>query len=279
MIGVRTRKGLNRLMALACAVFVAISVLVIAPESSAAPGGRGSVKHSSKGKRGGGASRSTGRGATRKGSPGRGATRKGSPGRSGARRGRHGGNHRRYSARKDARRSWRRWRAITGIIRIGAYYATRPRYTTTVVVTGTTYYYGGGVYYVSSGSGYVVASAPPGAVVYAVPTATTVVYVGTTPYYYYGGTYYVATTQPAEPPPPKESDAAEEEVPEPEMTEDEHNYKVIAPPTGATVPYLPEEADETSIGGKTYFVYDETYYQPFVSDGETIYMVIDDPRS
>jgi hypothetical protein len=56
-------------------------------------------------------------------------------------------------------------------------------------------------------------------------------------------------------------------------------YEVIEPPIGATVPYLPEEASEQSIGGKTYYVYDGTYYKPFVSNGETIYMVVDDPRS
>ncbi len=48
---------------------------------------------------------------------------------------------------------------------------------------------------------------------------------------------------------------------------------------GATVPYLPDEADEQTIGGKTYYTYADTYYKPFVSDGETIYMVVEDPRS
>jgi hypothetical protein len=175
-----------------------------------------------------------------------------------------------------------------GLIRLGAYIATRPRYTTTVVVTGTTYYYAGGVYYVPSGMGYVVVSAPPSAVVYAVPTATTVVYVGSTPYYYYGGTYYVATPQPAPQPQTtnvnvnvkvdaaggSEGDAADE----PPMTTDDHNYEVVAPPVGATVPYLPDEAEEKTVAGKTYFVYDETYYRPFASDGETIYMVVEDPK-
>ena len=61
------------------------------------------------------------------------------------------------------------------------------------------------------------------------------------------------------------------------MTEDETNYEVVAPPVGATVPYLPEDADEQSVGGKTYFAYEGTFYKPFASDGETIYMVVDDP--
>ena len=53
---------------------------------------------------------------------------------------------------------------------------------------------------------------------------------------------------------------------------------VVAPTAGATVPYLPDEADEETISGKKYFVYAETYYRPFASDGETIYMVVEDPR-
>ena len=58
---------------------------------------------------------------------------------------------------------------------------------------------------------------------------------------------------------------------------DDHNYEVVKPPVGASVPYLPEEADEKTIEGKKYFVYDGTYYRPFASDGEMIYMVVDDP--
>ena len=187
------------------------------------------------------------------------------------------------------------------MIRVGAYVATRPRTYTTVVVSGSTYYYAGGVYYVSSGSGYVVASGPPGAVVYAVPAHTTVVYVDSTPYYYYGGTYYVVSTQPA-PQPTIVVDASGTSVKEsypsyantekpsggtdegaaapevPPMTDDDQSYKVVAPPTGATVPYLPDEADAETINGKKYFVYEGTYYRPFSSEGDTVYMVVEDPR-
>jgi hypothetical protein len=120
-------------------------------------------------------------------------------------------------------------------------------------------------------------------VVHAVPTYTTVVYVGSTPYYYAGGTYYVATDAPAPQPPPEPESASGETYAENDpsqipMVEDDHNYEVVAPPAGATVPYLPEEADEETIGGKKYFVYAGTYYRPFASDGETIYMVVEDPR-
>ena len=149
----------------------------------------------------------------------------------------------------------------------------------------------------ASGAGYVVVSAPPGAIVHAVPAATTIVYVGATPYYYVGGTYYVATDAPApQPPPPsqpaettvnvnvnvqgastgQEGAAAGEE---PEMITEDFNFEVISPPQGATVPYLPEEAKETTIDGKKYYIYDETYYRPFVSEGDIIYMVVEDPRS
>ena len=104
--------------------------------------------------------------------------------------------------------------------------------------------------------------------------------------YYYGGTYYVVTTQPAPQPQPstttvnvnvtveasKDTGAEGEASNEPPMTTDDHNYKAVDPPVGATVPYLSDEANEKTIGGKTYFVYDGTYYRPFASDGETIYM-------
>jgi hypothetical protein len=48
---------------------------------------------------------------------------------------------------------------------------------------------------------------------------------------------------------------------------------------GATVPYLPEEASEVTVAGKKYFVYDDTYYRPYASDGDTVYMVVEDPRA
>jgi hypothetical protein len=62
------------------------------------------------------------------------------------------------------------------------------------------------------------------------------------------------------------------------MTDDEENYEVVAPPIGATVPYLPDEADEKTINGKKYLVYEGAYYRPFSSDGDTVYMVVEDPK-
>ncbi len=113
---------------------------------------------------------------------------------------------------------------------------------------------------------------------HAVPSYTTVVYVGTTPYYYAGGTYYVATQAPAPQPPSEVTQAAADDTDQVEMIEDDHNFEVVGPPVGATVPYLPEEADEVEINGKKYSVYDGTYYQAFVNDGDTIYMIVEDPK-
>ena len=250
--------------------------MVVASTATAQPRGgggrgRGSVRHSSANRRSS-SKRNVSRTSTRRTSR---ARRQGY--RAGSRRGRYHGWH-------DARRSWRRWRAVTGFFRLGVYLATRPRVTTTVVVTGTTYYYSGGVYYVSSGSGYVVVAPPPGAVVYSVPTYTTVVYSGTTEYLYVNGTYYVPTTKPAEQPPPgsvtSQSPAGSEDPSDIPMLDNEgENYEVVAPPVGTTVPYLPEGADEETVGGKRYFVSDGTYYRPFAGDGETIYMVVSDPTN
>ena len=171
-------------------------------------------------------------------------------------------------------------------MRLGTYALTRPRYSTTVVVSGTSYYYYGGVYYVSSGTQYIVTAPPPGAVVYAVPAPTTVVYSGSTSYYYYNGTYYQPTDEPAERPegaaPPPEDEGAysvQGEGDGPKMVESDHNYEVVAPPMGATVPYLPDETKKVDVEGKTYYAYEDTYYRQFVNDGDTIYMVVEDPAN
>ncbi len=104
------------------------------------------------------------------------------------------------------------------------------------------------------------------------------VYVGLTPYYYYGGTYYITTTVPAQIPPPQATSGGEASSEKtPTMTDDEHSYEVVKAPIGATVPYLSEEAEEQTIKGKKYFHDEGTYYQPFSSEGETIYMVVENP--
>jgi len=62
------------------------------------------------------------------------------------------------------------------------------------------------------------------------------------------------------------------------MTENEDSYKVVAPPMGVTVPYLPDEAATETVDGKKYFVFEGAFYRPFSSDGDTVYMVVEDPR-
>jgi hypothetical protein len=265
----------HRILVLAGVAVLSASTIATAQPPRAEETGRGSVRHSSakvKKKKKDTAKRTTARTTSAR--------------RSGARAGYRAGYRRgRYHGWNDARRSYRRWRAVTGLFKLGVYAATKPKRTTTVVVTGTTYYYAGGVYYVASGSGYVVVAPPPGAVVYSVPTYTTVVYVGTTEYLYVNGTYYVPTTKPAEQPPPPDtavpitaSAQVEEPSDIPMIETDEENYEVVAPPVGATVPYVPEEAYKETINGTKYFVYEGTYYKPFAGDGETIYMVVENPR-
>jgi len=72
-------------------------------------------------------------------------------------------------------------------------------------------------------------------------------------------------------------DGEEVELP-PVPVDDEQNYEVVSPPVGVTVPYLPDDASESTVNGKKYFVHEGTFYQPFASDGETIYMVVEDPK-
>ena len=100
---------------------------------------------------------------------------------------------------------------------------------------------------------------------------------------YENGSYYVPTTKPAEQPPPETattqtaSAGTEDPSDVPMLDNEGENYEVVAPPVGATIPYLPEGAGEETVDGKRYFVSDETYYQPFAGEGETIYMVVSDP--
>lgn len=71
--------------------------------------------------------------------------------------------------------------------------------------------------------------------------------------------------------------AAGEKAPTMTERDDGKNYQVAKAPVGATVPYLHEEAKEQTMKGKKYFVHQGTYYRPFSSEGETIYMVVEDP--
>lgn len=188
----------------------------------------------------------------------------------------------RYDAWQNARLDYYRY----GSIRVGTYYAALPAYSTTIVVAGRPYYYSSGFFYVSSGGGYIVATPPRGIVVRTLPRTSVVVYVGPTPYYYYGGIFYAAVTaavvkaaadEAAADKAAVDKAAQDKQAPTPSAEPDEHNYQVVSAPVGASVPYLPEDAVEKKIDGKIYFVHDNAYYRAFVSDDETIYMVVADP--
>ncbi len=292
MVTARATTGLGRLSMFVGMVLIGIAIFVLNVPDADAGRSRGGGVRQSGGKAGGTRSGSTTRQKpsgtqTRKKSSSTQTRKKSSnkqkkASRAGSKKGgrAHQRSHARYSSRGHSRSSYRRWhRRRVALFGLGVYLATRPRYTTTVVVTGTSYYYWGGAYYVASGSGYVVVAAPVGAVVHAVPTYTTLVYVGSTPYYYYGGTYYVATAEPAPvPEEPPEDEVLSEDEQGPPMTEDDHNYEVVGPPVGVTVPYLPDEVEEKTINGTLYYVYDNTYYRAFVSDGDTIYQVVEAPE-
>jgi hypothetical protein len=129
-----------------------------------------------------------------------------------------------------------------------------------IVVSGSTYYYADGVYYAQAPSGYEVVPAPVGAVVEHPPQNVTNVYVDGREYGYDQGTYY-------EPQPPGDEEGAAP------------TYEVIAPPVGATVPSLPEGAEKRDVEGNTYFFYTETFYKPFYSGSDVVYMVAADPKA
>ena len=278
-----TTTRIARLAIAGVGLLLVAGVLLVVQQAHARGRGRGSVRGSSRSR----ARRPAKRPSTPARRPSAPTRRPGTPARRPAGRRSYRAD-KRYKAPKDARRDYHRHRTVNNLIRLGARLLTRPKCSRTVVVSGTTYYYCGGVYYVRRGTHYVIVSAPPGAVVYSVPTTTTVVHVGSTEYLYHNGAYYVVTSAPASKPPTTEvnvkvtvegSDGSkEQELPEMVKSKDDEHYKVVAPPVGATVPYIPKEADEEMIGGKKYFVYAGTYYRPFASDGETIYMVVENPK-
>jgi hypothetical protein len=149
------------------------------------------------------------------------------------------------------------WAAFTGLA-IGVLIATLPPRYETVVVTGTTYYYANGTYYILVGNQYQVVPAPVNVVVVNPPAEISVVTVDDTQYGYSNGAYYVA-------------EAPAEDTGDP-------TFRVIAPPVGATVTELPEDAEKRSAGGQDYFVYNDTWYQPFYSGSNAVYVVVETQR-
>ena len=59
----------------------------------------------------------------------------------------------------------------------------------------------------------------------------------------------------------------------------EENFRIVAPPIGATVTMLPEDTKEKKVGEDTYFVYDKTWYKPFYSGDDVLYMVSTNPEA
>jgi hypothetical protein len=135
--------------------------------------------------------------------------------------------------------------------------ATLPPTYETVVYSGTTYYYANGTYYVLAGSQYKVVPAPVGVVVVNPPVEVNVVTVDSTEYGYSNGAFY-------------EAEAAVDDNSDP-------TFKVIAPPIGATVTELPQDAAKEAVGGQDYFVYADTWYQPFYSGSNAVYVVVEKP--
>ena len=89
------------------------------------------------------------------------------------------------------------------------------------------------------------------------PAEVNVVTVGDVEYGYANGAYYEA-----------EEPAAEDADP---------TFKVVAPPIGATVTELPEDAVKETVGGQDFFVYADTWYQPFYSGSNAVYVVVEKP--
>jgi hypothetical protein len=53
----------------------------------------------------------------------------------------------------------------------------------------------------------------------------------------------------------------------------DENFRVVEPPIGVTVTVLPEDTAEKKVGDDTYFAYAGTWYKPFYSGEEVVYMV------
>lgn len=78
------------------------------------------------------------------------------------------------------------------------------------------------------------------------------IYVGELPYSNCGGTFYVT---------------------------DSGGYKVVAPPAGAMVTWLPQGAVQNVINNTQYYVYNDVYYHPFYSGSYVVYEVVKNPNA
>ena len=59
----------------------------------------------------------------------------------------------------------------------------------------------------------------------------------------------------------------------------EENFRIVEPPVGATVSLIPEDSEEKTVGEETYYVYAGTWYKPFYSGDDVVYMVTGDPEA
>ena len=124
----------------------------------------------------------------------------------------------------------------------------------------TSYYYANGYYYTSApAGGYVMAAPPVGVTVQQPPTQVVNVTVNNQDYGYSNGAYY--------------------EIQEPEAEGGEPTFKTVEAPVGAKVDYVPDGASSETIDGVTYFVYSDTYYRPFYSGSEVVYIVAEKPET
>ena len=152
------------------------------------------------------------------------------------------------------------WWALAAGLTIGAAIATLPPRYETVYVSNTTYYYANGSYYTTApGGGYVMAAPPTGAVVQQPPAQVVNVTVNDKDYGYSNGAYY--------------------EVQEPEEEGGDPTFKTVEAPVGAKVDHVPDGAESKTVDGIVYFVFDNTYYRPYYSGSEVVYMVVDNPES
>jgi hypothetical protein len=149
-------------------------------------------------------------------------------------------------------------------------WATPPRLHVTIGYRHRHYWYAGGFYYWPFGSRYVLVIPPVGIVVPLLPPTYSIVYVRDVPYYYASGSYYVATPESATIVAGSDEGATDYE---PGI-----NYEVVAPPLGAAVEELPEDAAAVEVAGKTYFFFDGTWYRPFYSGSEVVYVVVPEPE-
>ena len=151
------------------------------------------------------------------------------------------------------------WWALAAGLTIGAAIATLPPRYETVYVSNTTYYYANGSYYTTApAGGYVMAAPPTGAVVEQPPAQVVNVTVNDQDYGYSNGAYY--------------------EVQEPEEEGGDPTFKTVEAPVGAKVDYVPDGAESKTVDGIVYFVFNDTYYRPFYSGSDVVYMVVENPE-